>query len=180
MLRNSRIEYASFGDYSYLGEHWEVAVAWIGKFFAFANIVRFGTPNHPMQRPSQHRFTYVPEHYEKGAKRDAEFSATHRDARVVVGHDVWIGHSAIILLGVTVADGAVIGAGPAVSGDGVSYNIFGGVLAWKMRERFPREIAVKLNAISWWNWSEEKLFGELAAFQADDIEAFCARFAPAA
>ncbi|WP_199444655.1 LbetaH domain-containing protein [Acidocella aminolytica] len=77
------------------------------------------------------------------------------------------------------ADGVVIGAGPTVSRDGASYNIFGGVLAWKIRERFPREIAVKLSAISWWNWSEEKFFGKLAVFQTDDIEAFCARLAPA-
>ena len=56
VLCNTRIEYASLGDYSYLGENCEVADAVIGKFTAIANSVRIGAPNHPMGRPSQHRF----------------------------------------------------------------------------------------------------------------------------
>ena len=43
-----------------LGENCEVADAVIGKFAAIANSVRIGAPNHPMGRPSQHRFTYSP------------------------------------------------------------------------------------------------------------------------
>lgn len=54
VLRNTRIEYSSLGDYSYLGENCEVADAVIGKFTAIANAVRIGAPNHPMDRPSQH------------------------------------------------------------------------------------------------------------------------------
>lgn len=60
VLANTRIEYASLGDYSYLGENCDVADAVIGKFTAIANSVRIGAPNHPMGRPSQHRFTYCP------------------------------------------------------------------------------------------------------------------------
>ena len=60
VLANTRIEYASLGDYSYLGENCEVADAAIGKFTAIANSVRIGAPNHPMGRPSQHRFTSCP------------------------------------------------------------------------------------------------------------------------
>ena len=67
VLCNTRIEYASLGDYSYLGENCEVADAVIGKFTAIANSVRIGAPNHPMGRPSQHRFTYCPEYYEATA-----------------------------------------------------------------------------------------------------------------
>ncbi|MFX4512852.1 hypothetical protein ABTA89_19750, partial [Acinetobacter baumannii] len=85
------------GDYSYLGEHCDVAGAAIGKFAAIANAVRIGAPNHPMGRPSQHRFTYVPEYYEPGTTRDHEFFAQRRGDRVIVGNDVWIGHAAILL-----------------------------------------------------------------------------------
>lgn len=176
VLRNSRIEYASLGDYSYLGEHCEVADAQIGKFCAIANMVRIGAPNHPMERPSQHRFTYVPEYYEENAKRDAGFFASRRTARVIIGNDVWIGHAAILLPGVTVGDGAVIAAGAVVSKDVAPYSIVGGVPARQIRERFSREIAARLAAIAWWNWPEEQLFAEISAFQTDDIEAFCARF----
>jgi len=174
--RNSQLEYASIGDYTYLGEHCEVADAEIGKFCAIANMVRIGAPNHPMERPSQHRFTYVPEYYEETATRDAAFFAGRRAAKVSIGHDVWIGHAAIVLPGVTVGDGAVIAAGAVVSKDVAPYTIVGGVPARQIRERFSREIAAKLAAISWWNWPEEKLFAEVSAFQTGDIEAFCERF----
>ena len=85
---NTRIEYASLGDYSYLGENCEVADAVIGKFTAIANSVRIGAPNHPMGRPSQHRFTYCPEYYEATATRDRDFFAERRGDRVIVGNDV--------------------------------------------------------------------------------------------
>ena len=78
VLNNTRIEYASLGDYSYLGENCEVADAVIGKFTAIANSVRIGAPNHPMGRPSQHRFTYCPEYYEPTAARDRDFFAERR------------------------------------------------------------------------------------------------------
>ena len=115
VLCNTRIEYASLGDYSYLGENCEVADAEIGKFTAIANSVRIGAPNHPMGRPSQHRFTYCPEYYEATATRDRDFFAERRGDRVIVGNDCWIGHAAILLPGVTVGDGAVIAAGAVVS-----------------------------------------------------------------
>ena len=104
VLCNTRIEYASLGDYSYLGENCEVADAVIGKFTAIANSVRIGAPNHPMGRPSQHRFTYCPEYYEATATRDRDFFAERRSDRVIVGNDCWIGHAAILLPGVTVGD----------------------------------------------------------------------------
>ena len=90
ILCNTRIEYASLGDYSYLGENCEVADAVIGKFTAIANSVRIGAPNHPMGRPSQHRFTYCPEYYEPTATRDRDFFAHRRSDRVIVGNDCWI------------------------------------------------------------------------------------------
>ena len=69
VLCNTRIEYASLGDYSYLGENCDVADAVIGKFTAIANSVRIGAPNHPMGRPSQHRFTLPPARNDGRASR---------------------------------------------------------------------------------------------------------------
>src|ERR1044072_6111466 len=72
-LQDNRIENASLGNYSYLGENCYVADAVIGKFTAIANSVRIGAPNHPMGRASQHRFTYCPEYYEPTGRRDRDF-----------------------------------------------------------------------------------------------------------
>jgi phosphonate metabolism protein (transferase hexapeptide repeat family) len=179
VLANTRVQYSSLGDYSYLGELCDVADASIGKFTAIANMVRIGAPNHPMERPSQHRFTYCAEYYEASATRDHGFFADRRDAKVTVGNDCWIGHGAIILPGVNVGDGAVIAAGAVVSRSVAPYTIVGGVPARAIRERFPAAIAARLARIAWWNWPDETLFARLSDFQSESIEAFCDRYDPA-
>ena len=179
VLCNTRIEYASLGDYSYLGENCEVADAVIGKFTAIANSVRIGAPNHPMGRPSQHRFTYCPEYYEATATRDRDFFAGRRSDRVIVGNDCWIGHAAILLPGVTVGDGAVIAAGAVVSRDVPPYTIVGGVPARGIRKRFPDSVAESLRRIAWWNWPDEIIFERLGDFRSEAIEQFCERYDPA-
>lgn len=175
VLRGSRLEYASLGDYSYLGEECEVADASIGRFTAIANRVRIGAPNHPMERASQHRFTYCPEYYDAGCERDAGFFARRRGDRVRIGNDVWIGHAAIILPGVSVGDGAVIAAGAVVSRDVAPYTVAGGVPARPIRERFPSAVARRLARIAWWDWPDELLFTRLADFQHLTVEQFCDR-----
>ena len=180
ILGHSRIEYASLGDYSYLGEHCDVAAADIGKFCAIANSVRIGAPNHPMGRPSQHRFSYVPEYYEASATRDRDFFAKRRGDRVIVGNDVWIGHAAILLPGVTIGDGAVIAAGAVVSRDVAPYTIVGGVPARAIRKRFDDEVAASLQRIAWWDWPNDLIFERLADFRSEAIAEFCRRYDPAA
>ena len=179
VLCNTRIEYASLGDYSYLGENCEVADAVIGKFTAIANSVRIGAPNHPMGRPSQHRFTYCPEYYEATATRDRDFFAERRSDRVIVGNDCWIGHAAILLPGVTVGDGAVIAAGAVVSRSVPPYTIVGGVPARAIRKRFPDSVAESLRRIAWWDWPDEIIFERLSDFRSEAIEQFCERYDPA-
>jgi phosphonate metabolism protein (transferase hexapeptide repeat family) len=179
VLRNTRIEYSSLGDYSYLGENCEVADAVIGKFTAIANSVRIGAPNHPMERPSQHRFTYCPEYYEAGATRDRDFFADRRSDKVMVGNDCWIGHAAIILPGVSVSDGAVIAAGAVVSRNVAPYTVVGGVPARPIRKRFPEAVAERLQRIAWWNWPDDVIFERLADFRSEQIELFCDRYDPA-
>ncbi len=54
---------------------------------------------------------------------------------VVIGNDVWIGRRAIIMPGVTVGDGAVIGAGAVVTKDVPAYCVVGGVPAKVIKRR---------------------------------------------
>jgi phosphonate metabolism protein (transferase hexapeptide repeat family) len=180
ILRDSVVEYTEFGDFSYLGEDCTVANARIGRFCAIAARVRIGAPNHPIDRPSLHRFTYCPEYYSATASRDQTFFQNRRDDRVTIGHDVWIGHAVIVLPGVSVGDGAVLAAGAVVSRDVAPYTVVGGVPARQIKERFNREIAAKLARIAWWDWPFETILERLPEFQSGDIAAFCARWDSAA
>ena len=178
ILADTSLDRVDLGDYSYLGQRCMVGDATIGKFCAIAAEVRIGAPNHPMDRPSMHRFTYCPEYYSADAVRDHSFFDRRKEDRVVVGNDVWIGHGVIVLPGVTIGDGAVLAAGAVVAKNVAPYTIVVGVPAKLLRERFSREVAARLAAVAWWDWPFDTIMERLADFQSTDIEAFCERWSP--
>jgi phosphonate metabolism protein (transferase hexapeptide repeat family) len=176
ILGKSHVEYTVLGDYSYIGQNCMVADAVIGKFCAIAANVRIGAPNHPIDRPSLHRFTYCPEYYVAGIERDHRYFGQRHADKVTIGHDIWIGHGVIVLPAVTVGDGAVLAAGAVVTKDVAPYTIVGGVPARLIRERFPVQVADRLRRIAWWHWPLETIMQRLSDFQSADVEAFCARW----
>lgn len=89
---------------------------------------------------------------------------------IIVGNDVWIGYEAVILSGVTIGDGAVIGARAVVTKDVPPYTIVGGVPAKPIKKRFSEENIKKLQSIRWWDWSKEKIAENITAIQSGNIE----------
>lgn len=89
---------------------------------------------------------------------------------IVVGNDVWIGYEAVILSGVTIGDGAVIGARAVVTKDVPPYTIVGGVPAKPIKKRFSEENIKKLQSIRWWDWPKEKIAENITAIQSGNIE----------
>lgn len=172
-----RLEDVEMGDYSYIMQDGSIWCATVGKFANIAAAVRINATNHPTWRPTLHHFTYRAADYFDGAENDHDFFAWRRENRVVIGHDVWIGHGATVLPSVTVGDGAVIGAGAVVSRDVAPYTIVGGVPARLIRERFPKSVAERMQALAWWDWDHDRLFAALDDFRHMDTEAFLEKYA---
>jgi phosphonate metabolism protein (transferase hexapeptide repeat family) len=148
---------STLGDYSYVERHAEIIYAEIGKFCAIASDVRINALNHPMERVSQHKITYRPNEYFLGKKLDSGFREERMKSKVVTGHDVWIGHGAIVLPGIAIGHGAVIAAGAVVSKDVAPYDIVAGVPAQPLRKRFAPEICERIAALAWWDWPHDRL-----------------------
>ncbi len=148
----------------------------IGKFCSIASHTRINPGNHPMRRASQAHFTYRASTYLPGETDEEAFFDTRRAARVLIGHDVWIGHGVIVLPGRAIGHGAVLAAGAVVTKDVAPYEIVGGVPAKPMKRRFAPDIAARLQALAWWDWSHEQLRAALPDFRALAIEAFLEKY----
>lgn len=84
-------------------------------------------------------------------------SAWDNKGDIVIGNDVWIGYEAVIMAGVTIGDGAIIGARAVVTKDVPPYTIVGGVPAKQIRKRFSDETISELLKVKWWDWPIEKI-----------------------
>ena len=171
----SSVTETEFGDYSYVASDSEIIYARIGKFCSIAAHTRINPGNHPMERASQAHFTYRASAYFPGEEDEAAFFDRRRAAAVTIGHDVWIGHGAIVLPGRRIGHGAVIAAGAVVVRDVASYEIVGGLPARLLKRRFSPAIAARLEALAWWDWDHERLRAALPDFRALSIEAFLDR-----
>ena len=160
------------GDYSYMMRDCDIWATTIGKFVNIASCVRINATNHPTWRATQHHFTYRANDYFEGEAMEEDFFDWRREHHCTIGHDVWIGHGATILPGVTVGNGAVIGSGAVVTRDVAPYSIVGGVPARPIRERFPKELAARMESLAWWDWDHASLRAALPDFRTLDAEGF--------
>jgi phosphonate metabolism protein (transferase hexapeptide repeat family) len=174
--RTSFIE-SSLGDYSYIVNDGDVIYATIGKFCSIASHVRINPGNHPMHRASQSHFTYRASLYFDDVEDEAGFFDWRRGVPVAIGHDVWIGHGAVILPGRNIGTGAVIAAGAIVTKDVSPYTIVAGNPARLIRPRFDGETAEALMALAWWDWPRAKLREALEDFRTLSAREFIARHA---
>lgn len=170
------------GDYSYASrfdtpEDWAAALApylfaisneklVIGRFCQFAHGTTFITSsaNHPMGGFSTYPFKVFKPETMMGYV-DLPFKDT------VVGNDVWTGHNATIMPGVTIGDGAIVATAAVVTKDVPAFSIVAGNPARVVKMRFADEVIAELLRIRWWDWDIARIEANLAAIEGSDIEA---------
>lgn len=160
------------GDYSYIVNDADVIYTTIGKFCSIAAHVRINPGNHPMHRASQSHFTYRASAYFDDAEDEASFFDWRREHPVRIGHDVWIGHAAIVLPGRSIGTGAVVAAGAVVTRDVGDYEVAAGVPARIVKRRFDNAATDRLLRLAWWDWPHDRLRSALEDFRTLSVEHF--------
>lgn len=166
----NKIIESSFGDYTYTMDDVTVNYTEIGRFCSIASHVCINPVQHPMNRVTQHHMTYRKVAYGLGSEDDEEIFDWRRTQRVKIGHDVWIGHGAIIMKDVEIGTGAVIASGSIVTKNVDPFTIVAGVPAKPIKRRFTQEISDSLLEIAWWDWPREKL--ETHFDELNDVDTF--------
>lgn len=130
----------------------------IGRYCAIASPIRIMNRNHPLSFPSIHAFFFNPV-LGYCEKSPVDYIP------ITIGHDVWVGHDAIILPNVTeIGNGAVIGAGSLVSKNVPPYAVVTGHPARIVKYRFSEELINKLLSSRWWEKSIDDLRPQIHEF----------------
>lgn len=144
----------------------------IGKFCSIACGAKFlfNSANHTLTSLSTYTFPLFFEEWELEKKNVTK--AWDNKGNIIIGNDVWIGYDAIILSGVTIGDGAIIGARAVVTKDVPPYTIVGGVPAKAIRKRFDEKTIKSLLNLKWWHWPEERIAANIQRIQRGQISEF--------
>jgi len=138
----------------------------MGRFTTIGPGATFVMPggNHPMVGPSTYPFTMFGGEW---TERTLEaFLAIEQPRDTKIGNDVWIGRQAVIMPGVSIADGAIIGAHSIVTKDVGPYEVVAGNPARVVRTRYTEDQVRTLLRVQWWNWPIEQITEHAATIMA--------------
>lgn len=129
----------NIGHYCYIGEGTRI---WSGKDIVIGdrvliahNVNIFDNLTHPTNTKARH------EHYKTIITSGHPSKIDLSEQPVVICSDAWIGCMSIVLPGVTIGEGAIVGAGSVVTKDVPPYTIVAGNPAKIIRELTPEERA---------------------------------------
>jgi len=127
----------SVGEWCYIGEGvrvWSAGSVDIGdRVLISHNVNIFDSLTHPLSARQRH--AQFMEILKTGHPRSIDLG----ERPVTIKNDVWIGANACVLRGVTIGEGAVVGAGSVVTHDIQPYTIVAGNPARVIRELGPDE-----------------------------------------
>lgn len=169
--------FLALGAFSYAVSGYYFATR-IGRYCSFGEQVQVGRQAHPMRSMSSSPVFYneffqvldtrLPEGVDLIPHRDFPRQSAATVARfTTIGNDVWIGHGAFVLPGVTIGDGAIVAAMSVVTKDVPPYAVVAGNPAQIKRYRFSEQQIEKLQQTRWWEFAP----WQLKNAPVDDIDA---------
>ena len=114
------------GAYVFVGRHCNIApLVTIGRYTMLASDIAIVGDDHNWNEPG------VPMQF---AGRPTQHATT-------IGADAWLGHGVIVMRGLTIGDGTIVAAGAVVTKNVPPYEVWGGVPAKHIRNRFADDTA---------------------------------------
>lgn len=168
-LNHSNLRNSIYQAFSYLGKNCEIYDTEMGRYCSFGSSVSIGHGNHPLDWLSTNPFQYqnsfrirngiLFDYHKEYSEYQPDINMSHkamdsvRRPKTIIGNDVWIAKNVIVLPGVSIGNGAIIGAGSIVTKDIPAYAIAAGNPAKVIRYRFPEGIIEELLELQWWKYA---------------------------
>lgn len=128
------------GNNCYIGQSTLITSAKIGNYTSIASGVKIGQGEHPIKNVSTSSLFFNDNVFEKLTEKEC-----------IIGNDVWIGTNAVILRGISIGNGAIIGAGSVVTKDVPDFSINVGVPAKVIKYRFNNQSIKIIEESNYWN-----------------------------
>ena len=165
ILTGTRVYWSSIKKYTYISDHCWIIKAEIGGFCSIASNVMIGGGKHPIHFVSTSPVFYSKKNILKTCFKEVDFEEY---SKTVIGSDVWIGSNAFVKGGITIGNGAVIGAYSVVTKDVEPYSIVAGNPAKLIKKRFDDSTIERLQNIRWWDQSDKELREKARYFEKID------------
>ena len=159
------------GKYSYYKRGTKLMNCDIGRFCHIGDNCAIGLFGHDTSQVTTYPLKYHFDHSVVDVGQDSTADNVRKSRQTIIKNDVYIGESVTIFAGVTVGNGAVIGARAVVTKDVPDYAVVAGVPSQIVRMRFSDKIVDDLLDIQWWQWSDDKIKSCIEDFHLD-VETF--------
>jgi len=159
------------GKYSYYKRGTKLMNCDIGRFCHIGDNCAIGLFGHDTSQVTTYPLKYHFDNSVVDVGQDSTADAVRKSRQTIIKNDVYIGESVTIFAGVTVGNGAVIGARAVVTKDVPDYAVVAGVPSQIVKMRFSDKIVDDLLDIQWWQWSDDKIKSCIEDFHLD-VEKF--------